>query len=114
MPPGLTFDPATRMISGTPPADVLYDESYPFTYRAEDSDGDSAELTFTIVIAAMPSFVREEEDHLYPAGDAVSLELPEAEGGNVDVDVYAWKGSCLRGCRLMAWLGRFRVRRRRM
>ncbi len=83
LPDGLSFDPATRMISGTPPADVLYDASYEFMYRAEDSDGDSAELTFTIVIAAMPSFVREEEDHLYPAGDAVSLELPEAEGGNV-------------------------------
>ena len=83
LPAGLSFDPATRMISGTPPADVLYDESYPFTYRAEDSDGDSAELTFTIVIAAMPSFVREEEDHLYEAGNEVSLELPEAEGGNV-------------------------------
>ena len=83
LPDGLSFDPATRMISGTPPADVLYDASYPFTYRAEDSDGDSAELTFTIVIAAMPSFVREEEDHLYQTGEAVSLGLPEAEGGNV-------------------------------
>ncbi len=83
LPAGLSFDPATRMISGTPPADVLYDASYPFTYRAEDSDGDWAELDFTIVIAAMPSFVRAEEDHLYEAGEAVSLELPEAEGGNV-------------------------------
>ena len=83
LPDGLSFDPATRMISGTPPADVLYDESYPFTYRAEDSDGDSAELTFTIVIAGMPSFIREEDDQLYEAGEAVSLGLPEAEGGNV-------------------------------
>ena len=83
LPDGLSFDPATRTISGTPPTDVTYDESYPFTYRAEDSDGDSAELTFTIVIAAMPSFVREQEDQPYEAGNEVSLELPEAEGGNV-------------------------------
>ncbi len=83
LPDGLSFDPGTRTISGTPPADVLYDESYPFTYRAEDSDGDSAELTFTVVVAGMPSFVREQEDQLYPAGEAVSLELPVAEGGNV-------------------------------
>ena len=84
LPDGLSFDPGTRMISGTPPADVLYDESYPFTYRAEDSDGDSAELTFTIVIAAMPSFgAQVVEDQLYTAGDEVSLGLPAAAGGNV-------------------------------
>ena len=83
LPAGLVFDGVARTISGTPPADVLYDASYPFTYRAEDSDGDSAELTFTIVIAGMPSFVRAEDDHLYSADEAVSLELPEAEGGNV-------------------------------
>ena len=84
LPDGLSFDPATRTISGTPPTDVTYDESYPFTYRAEDSDGDSAELTFTIVIAAMPSFVSAQDDPpTYTAGDEMSLELPAAVGGNV-------------------------------
>ena len=84
LPPGLTFDPASRTISGTPPADFLYAESYPFTYRAVDSDGDSAELTFTIVVAGMPSFgAQVVEDQLYTAGNEVSLGLPEAAGGNV-------------------------------
>ena len=55
-----------------------------FTYRAVDSDGDSAELTFTIVIAGMPSYgAQVVEDQLYTAGDEVSLGLPEAAGGNV-------------------------------
>ena len=84
LPPGLVFDAEARTISGTPPADFLYAESYPFTYRAVDSDGDSAELTFTIVVAGMPSFgAQVVEDQLYTAGNEVSLGLPEAAGGNV-------------------------------
>ena len=84
LPPGLVFDAEARTISGLPPADVLYDASYEFTYRAVDSDGDSAELTFTIVVAGMPSYgAQVVEDQLYTAGDEVSLGLPEAAGGNV-------------------------------
>ncbi len=84
LPPGLVFDAEARTISGTPPADMLYAASYAFTYRAADSDGDSAELPFTIVVAGMPSFGDQVvEDQLYTAGDEVSLGLPEAAGGNV-------------------------------
>ena len=84
LPPGLVFDAEARTISGTPPADFLYAESYPFTYRAVDSDGDSAELSFTIVVNGMPSFGDQVvEDQMYTAGDEVSLGLPEASGGNV-------------------------------
>ncbi len=84
LPLGLTFDADARTIAGVPPADVLYDESYAFTYRAVDSDGDSAELTFAIVIAAMPSFGDQVvEDQMYAAGDEVILGLPMAAGGNV-------------------------------
>ena len=52
VPPGLTFDAATRMLSGTPTEAGVY----ALTYRVEDSDGDADELTFTIVVAGMPSF----------------------------------------------------------
>ncbi len=84
LPPGLVFDADARTLSGLPPADVLYDESYAFTYRAEDSDGDSAELSFTIVVNGMPNFGDQVvEDQMYTAGDEVSLSLPTAVGGNV-------------------------------
>ena len=83
LPAGLSFDGVARTISGTPPTDVTYDESYAFTYQVEDVDGDAMTLTFSIRVNGIPSFVREEEDQLYTAGEAVSLELPEAEGGNV-------------------------------
>ena len=84
LPEGLVFDAASRTISGTPPADVVYAESYAFTYRVVDSDGDSAELTFTIVVVAMPSFGDQVvEDQLYTAGNEIKLDLPAAVGGNV-------------------------------
>ncbi len=49
---GLTFDPATRTLAGTPTADG----SYTFTYRAEDADENRAEtdaavLTFAVTVA---------------------------------------------------------------
>ncbi|MYC70652.1 MAG: autotransporter domain-containing protein [Gemmatimonadetes bacterium] len=83
LPAGLSFDGVARTISGTPPTDVTYDESYAFTYRVTDVDGDAVTLTFSIRVNGIPSFVQEQEDPQYMAGDAVSLELPEAEGGNV-------------------------------
>lgn len=45
---GLTFDPATRTLSGIPvgPNDVIY----PMSYRATDEDGDTATLEFEIWI----------------------------------------------------------------
>ena len=45
-PAGLTFDPATRVLSGTPAAP----SSGSYTYTVTDADGDAAELTFTIVV----------------------------------------------------------------
>ena len=83
LPAGLSFDGTARTISGTPPTDATYAEGYALTYRVADVDGDDTALRFAIRVNGIPSFVREEEDQLYPAGEAVSLELPEAEGGNV-------------------------------
>ena len=84
LPSGLTFDPASRTISGNLAADILYAAGYPLTYQVADVDGDSAELSFTIVVNGMPSFGDQiVEDQLYTAGDEVSLSLPTAAGGNV-------------------------------
>ena len=84
LPPGLTFDAASRTLSGTPPADVLYAvEGYALTYRVADVDGDSAELGFTISVNGLPSFGGQVVvNQLYTAGDGVSVGLPAAVGGN--------------------------------
>ena len=84
LPPGLTFDSASRTLSGTPPADALYPaEGYALTYRVVDADGDSAELRFTISVNGLPSFGDQVvADQLYTAGDGVSVGLPAAAGGN--------------------------------
>ena len=49
LPDGLHFDPSTRILSGTPTApraETVY------TYAVRDADGDTAQLTFTITVAA--------------------------------------------------------------
>jgi hypothetical protein len=49
-----------------------------------DVDGDTVTLRFSIRVNGIPSFGDQVvEDQPYTAGDAVSLELPEAVGGNV-------------------------------
>ena len=57
---GLVFDPATRRLSGTPPAAGRYE----FTYTAHDadanrSDSDAAVLTFAVTVQAPPDRVGE-------------------------------------------------------
>ena len=44
--PGLSFDPGSRVLSGTPTTAG----AYAMSYKATDSDGDQAELSFTITI----------------------------------------------------------------
>jgi hypothetical protein len=63
-------------------------EGYALTYRVTDVDGDAVTLRFAIRVNGIPSFVREEEDQLYTAGN-----------------------DCLRVWCLMPRLERFRVRR---
>ena len=92
LPAGLAFDPATRMLSGTPTesqAETLY------TYTATDSDAaaaDSVSLTFTITVEAVASVTIEaataevdEADDLTPV--LVTLALSEAVRGEVVVDL---------------------------
>ena len=83
--PGLTFDMATRMLSGRP----TVADTYSMTYTAADGDdnaeeSDEATLTFTITVEpdTAPSFAVEVEDRSYTIGDVVEIVLPEAGGGN--------------------------------
>ena len=83
---GLNFDPATRLLSGTPTAPqpaTLY------TYTATDSDttnSDSASLTFTIMVQEdlVPTFGQSSiPDKIYERGLAIDSEaLPAATGGD--------------------------------
>ena len=55
LPPGMSFDASTRVLSGTPAAQAA---PTLYTYTATDEDGDTANLTFTMTVAAdlQPAF----------------------------------------------------------
>ncbi len=58
LPTGLSFDPATRTLSGTPTG---MQSAITYTYTVADTDADTARLTFTIAVqAAAPAAVRPE------------------------------------------------------
>ena len=83
LPAGLTFDSATRMLSGTP---STVQAAMEYTYAATDQDGDAAELTFTITVESdlAPSFAGSSiESQMYVENTAIeTVILPEASGGN--------------------------------
>ena len=86
LPAGLNFDPATRLLSGTPAAPQL---ATLYTYTATDSDAanpDSASLTFTITVQEdlVPTFQQASiPDKTYVQNLAIDSEtLPAATGGD--------------------------------
>ena len=86
LPTGLIFDPATRLLSGTPAAPQL---ATLYTYTATDSDAanpDSASLTFTVTVAEdlVPTFQQVSiPDKTYVQNLAIDSEaLPAATGGD--------------------------------
>ncbi|WP_446830451.1 fibronectin type III domain-containing protein [Candidatus Foliamicus sp.] len=86
LPAGLSFDAATRRISGTPTEALAQTE---YTYTATDRDGDTATLTFNITVEAevvdlMPSFGDETiADQDFTQNTAIdTLTLPLATGGD--------------------------------
>ena len=89
IPPGLAFDAAARVLSGTPAGTGRYE----MIYTAVDADGntgdaDAASLTFVITVYepyadVPPRFVAAVEPQVYVLGAGVTeLVLPEATGGN--------------------------------
>ena len=83
LPAGLTFDPGTRTVSGTP---TEPQETTRYTYRATDGDGDAATLIFTITVEAdlVPTFGdRDIPAQTYIQHQAIAaLTLPAATSGN--------------------------------
>ncbi len=85
LPNVLSFNPDTRVISGTPIQHIPIPVTY--TYKVTDNDGDTDELTFSITVRAepntMPTFGSETiENKVYINGEAVMETLPEATSGN--------------------------------
>ena len=83
--PGLTFDPDTHTLSGTPTAAGVYD----MTYRVEDADGDAYTDDFQIFVRepdTAPRFGSDRytvEDQIYIVNRPIEpWTLPEATGGN--------------------------------
>ena len=84
LPAGLSFNAATRQLSGTP-SEVFAQTR--FRYTATDVDGDSATLTFNLTVVeadVAPSFGDATiADQNYTQNAAIDpLTLPEATGGN--------------------------------
>ena len=88
--PGLTFDPASRTLSGTPSEVAIF----AMTYEVTDADGSTAILTFTIEVDTKPSFNGSVADQQYETGKAIgTLQLPDATvGEREEPPVYSLDG----------------------
>ena len=92
LPAGLTFDPGTRVLAGTP---TEVQAATPYTYTATDVDGVTATVTFTLTVTAdvEPAFDDDPlvigpliSDQTYVHRMAITAwTLPAATGGNGDL-----------------------------
>ena len=79
IPAGFSFNPATRLLSGTPTTAA---PATPITYTVRDAAGGNAALTFTITVAAPITFrPTEVANQTFTIGTPASLALPIATGG---------------------------------
>ena len=88
LPAGLTFDPATRVLAGTP---TETQAATTYTYTATDVDGDAATVTFTLTVEADVEPTFDDPlvtgplipDQTYVHQTAITAwTLPAATGGN--------------------------------
>ena len=80
--PGLTLNPTTRVLSGTPTTAAA---TATHTYTATDEDGSEGDRTFSITVTedSAPVFsVASIADQTFTVGTEVDLTLPTATGGN--------------------------------
>ena len=96
LPTGLTFNPVTRILSGTPTGRLsTTDDAFRFfNYAVTDADGkgpgDSHIISFAIILEEVdtaPAFADGVADQLYLIGDAVDLTLPVVTGGTGNSDI---------------------------
>ena len=85
LPAGMTFEAASRTITGTPTT-VTAEATY--TYAATDTESTSAELEFEITVEAMITMAGAVDfrtdtiaDQRYVVGTAVNVQVPTATGG---------------------------------
>ena len=86
--PGLSFDPATRVLSGTP-LTAAVTPTTTYTYTAMDADDntatdDTATLAFSITVEvdSVPLFTRPQPDLFFIKNEFSRRTLVEATGGN--------------------------------
>ena len=82
---GLTFDGATRVLSGTPTAAATLRG---YTYTATDADDDTATLPFSFAVFENPAPVLPAitpNDYSFVQDATVALTLPAATGGNAPI-----------------------------
>ena len=78
--PGLTFDPDTRTLAGTPTTPT--ETAVALTYTATDAGGRTDNRFFMVTVYSAPTFTDAPPDpQLYTIGQEVALTLPVATGG---------------------------------
>ena len=99
LPPGLSFDPATRTISGTPSLDEGYESDFDLVYAVMDEDGNTADsdrATSAFVITVTndesklsddPTCVSDTPDPASPPNTLSSLVVTYTLAGRTDIPV---------------------------
>ena len=82
---GLDFDPATRWLTGTPPAAG----TFTFTWRATDEDGDAAAVIFLVKVNRAP-VARAGDDLTVDPDAAVRLDGSGSSDPDGDILTFAW------------------------
>ena len=79
LPSGLTYDPSTRTVSGTP---MVVSPATPYTYQVKDRAGATAAQAFTIAVVDTSVLVLPAvRDQVYVFGEEVSFDFEAARGG---------------------------------
>ena len=82
LPQGLTFDPAQRILTGTPQSNM---RKTTYTYTVTDEAGNTAALTFTLIVGTAPAFASGAAiaEQTYIQNEPIAdLTLPQVTGGD--------------------------------